>query len=62
MVTRERSCDNPAPQNGGKPCEPKDAKETKTDCDQPCESKQHLSTLSYITFTPKLKHVKMLFS
>ena len=39
MVTRERNCDNPAPQNGGKPCEPKDAKETKTDCDQPCEGK-----------------------
>lgn len=39
VVTRERNCDNPEPQNGGKPCEPKDAKETKTDCDQPCESK-----------------------
>ena len=39
MITRERNCDNPAPENGGKPCDPKDAKETKNDCNQPCESK-----------------------
>ncbi|CAH3136107.1 unnamed protein product [Pocillopora meandrina] len=36
-VTRVRKCDNPAPSNGGKPCEAKDAQETKTDCNQPCE-------------------------
>ena len=38
-VTRERKCDNPAPQNEGKPCDSKDAKETKNDCNQPCESR-----------------------
>ena len=38
-MTRERKCDNPAPQNGGKPCDSKDAKETKNDCNQPCESR-----------------------
>ena len=39
MVTRERKCENPASQNGGKPCDSKDSKETKNDCNQPCESK-----------------------
>ncbi|XP_074608868.1 uncharacterized protein LOC141863292 [Acropora palmata] len=38
MVTRERKCDNPVPQNGGKPCDPKGATETKTDCNQPCDN------------------------
>ena len=39
MVTRESKCDNPAPMNAGKPCDPKDSTETKNDCTQPCESK-----------------------
>lgn len=41
-VTRVRKCDNPAPSNGGKPCEAKDAQETKTDCNQPCEGNRKL--------------------
>lgn len=45
MVTRERKCDNPVPQNGGKPCDPKGATETKTDCNQPCDSETNFHFL-----------------
>lgn len=45
MVTRERKCDNPVPQNGGKPCDPKGATETRTDCNQPCDSETNFHFL-----------------
>ncbi|EDO46935.1 predicted protein, partial [Nematostella vectensis] len=35
VVTRTRECNSPEPSNGGKPCEPSDAKETKEDCTKP---------------------------
>ena len=47
MVTRERKCDNPVPQNGGKPCDSKGTTETKTDCNQPCDSESRATFISF---------------
>ena len=51
IVTRERKCENPAPQNGGKPCDSKDSKETENDCNQPCESKFVNITINKISLS-----------